>query len=94
MALEWDQSLSEPLYSRWQQLAADMPNLINIQIPRWTGISVRSELHEFSDASGKAYAAAVYLRELSPLGEWMSSLLVAKTKIAPSHPFHDCVEPF
>jgi len=47
------------------------------------GISVRSELHAFSDASGKTYAAAVYLRGLSPSGDWMSSLLVAKTKVAP-----------
>jgi len=67
MALEWDHSFPEPLYSRWQQLAADMPKLINIQILRWTGISIKSELHAFADASGKAYATAVYLRGLSSL---------------------------
>jgi len=83
VALEWDQPFPEPLYSRWQQLAADMPKLINIQIPRWTGISIKRELHAFADASGKTYAAAVYLRGLSPSGEWMSSLLMAKTKVAP-----------
>jgi len=60
-----------------------MPRLINIQMSRWTGILIRSELHAFADASGKAYAAAVYLRGLSPSGEWTSSLLVAKTKVAP-----------
>jgi len=83
VALEWDQSLSEPLYSRWQQLAAGMPKLINIQIPRWTGISIKSELHAFADASGKAYTAAVYSRALSFSDEWMSSLPVAKIKVAP-----------
>jgi len=43
----------------------------------------RREVHVFADASENAYAAAVYLRGLGPSGEWQSSLLVAKTKVAP-----------
>jgi len=37
----------------------------------------------FADASENAYAAAVYLRGIGLSREWQSSLLVAKTKVAP-----------
>jgi len=81
--LDWDQELLEPLKSRWARLAKDVPELVNVRISQWTGILARRELHVFADTSENAYAAAVYLRRLGPSGEWQSSLLVAKTKVAP-----------
>jgi len=81
--MDWDQELLEPLKSWWARLAKDVPELVNVRIPRWTGILARKELHVFADASENAYAATVYLRGFGPSGEWQSSLLVAKTKIAP-----------
>lgn len=41
------------------------------------------ELHGFSDASEKAYAAAVYLRLTDNDGTIHSNLLVVRTKVAP-----------
>jgi len=57
-----------------------MLKFINIQMPRWMRISIRRKLHAFADASGKAYTAL--LTRTRPL-KWTSSLLVAKTKVAP-----------
>jgi len=54
-----------------------------VRIPRWTGILTRRELHVFADASENAYAAAIYLRGIGQSGEWQSSFLVVKTKVAP-----------
>jgi len=78
--LDWNQELLEPLKSQWDRLAKDVPELINVRIPRWTGVLIRRELHVFAE---NAYAATIYLRGLGPSGEWQSSLLVAKTKVAP-----------
>jgi len=43
-------------------LAKDMLELVNVRIPRRTGILERRKLHVFADASESAYVAAVYLR--------------------------------
>jgi len=42
-----------------------------------------AELHGFSDASTKAYGAAVYIRLLPRNGPVTASLLIAKSKVAP-----------
>ena len=42
-----------------------------------------TQIHGFSDASGKAYAAALYVRTVATNGSVMVRLLVAKSKLAP-----------
>lgn len=46
----------------------------------------RVSLHGFSDASERAYAAAVYVRGEGPTDQHSARLLVAKTKVAPVKP--------
>ena len=61
----WDGYLSTPLQKKWQSLLGDLQNLYLISVPRWIGLSANSdivELHGFSDASDRAYAACLYLR--------------------------------
>ncbi|KMQ83402.1 hypothetical protein RF55_20138, partial [Lasius niger] len=84
--LDWDEALPPTLQTRWLRLASSLPGLDGLSIPRWTGISSHLELHGFSDASERAYAAAVYVRGTGLSGAWRSSLLVAKTKVAPAKP--------
>ncbi|KMQ90403.1 hypothetical protein RF55_9844 [Lasius niger] len=74
------------LRARWVNFASSLPDLHDVKIPRWTGISKQLELHGFSDASERAYAAVVYVRGTGSSDNWQASLLVAKTKAAPAKP--------
>lgn len=42
------------------------------------------QLHAFSDASEKAYAASLYIRICIASGEYVSNLLTVRTKVAPT----------
>ena len=63
---DWDDELTPDLLSWWNRLIADMNALKTIRVPRcyfsWKADDpVGHQLHGFSDASCKAYAAVVYL---------------------------------
>lgn len=83
--LDWDQPLPLTLSARWLSFVASLSGLNHVSVPRWTGIFSVVELHAFSDAS-RAYVAVVYVRGTGPSGNWRTSLLVAKTKVAPVNP--------
>lgn len=83
---DWDDVIPTPLFSQWADFYEQLPKLELLNIPRWTkyGHDVNfAELHGFSDASTRAYAAAVYLRIVPLEGPPVISLLVAKSKVAP-----------
>jgi len=86
--IEWDQPMPPTLRTRWQRYADTLHELESLSLPRWTGVSPAGglELHGFSDASERTYAAAIYLRGTGPLGQVVTSLLIAKTKVAPVKP--------
>lgn len=87
--LEWDEQLPENLARKWLELRADLIQLEKIEIPRWTGncegVTI-TEIHGFSDASRKAYAAALYTRVIGPEGSVKVTLLASKTKVCPIKP--------
>lgn len=74
------------LKAQWQNWCDCLLQLKAVPIPRWLGICPRStwQLHTFVDASAEAYAAATYMRGLSPAGEIVCSLVMAKTRVAPA----------
>ena len=80
--LDWDTSVPKDLLKEWETVRSEINLLQNLKIPRYLG-SGRSELHGFSDASKIAYAAAVYIRRISPDGTITVRLLTSKTKLAP-----------
>ena len=82
---EWDSPLPAELRERWYAYCKSLADLPSIAIDRWLGVvSTRSyQLHGYSDASSRAYAAVVYLRIDVGNGEFRVSLLAAKTKVAP-----------
>ena len=89
--LQWDELLPTDLEDHWSKYYKSLTELKAIQIPRWTGQSVDNlgyELHGFSDASSRAYAAVVYLRIIRENGTFLVevSLLTAKSKVAPIFP--------
>ncbi|XP_058810637.1 uncharacterized protein LOC131675615 [Phymastichus coffea] len=82
---EWDEPLTEEVRCRWQSYCQSLSTLHTLTINRWLGLSRQKtfEIHGFSDASSRAYAAVTYLRIDNGNGNYQVSLLSAKTKVTP-----------
>ncbi|XP_059217691.1 uncharacterized protein LOC131994814 [Stomoxys calcitrans] len=82
--IEWDEVISPEPLSMWKSFQANYSNIDNMRIPRWFGYAPEGiiEFHGFSDASEKAYAAAIYIRVLYP-NSVITHLISSKTKVAP-----------
>ncbi|XP_044312576.1 uncharacterized protein LOC123037144 [Drosophila rhopaloa] len=82
--LDWDDPLPTKLADNWLKWRADLDNLQTFQLPRFVANDPDNiELHGFSDASTKAYAAVVYSRVTSDDGSISVSIVAAKTRVAP-----------
>ena len=73
--------------SRWRDA---LPKLEEVLIPRCHhpkgfGTVTRREIHAFSNASKEAIGATVYLREFNNDGVVSVSLLLGRSKMAPTH---------
>lgn len=81
----WDESLSPENLKVWSELRNEFSCLKTITIPRWLHTFTQSkiEIHGFSDASPKAYAAAIYVKTVSEHNKVSVNLLFSKTKVAP-----------
>ncbi|XP_011172230.1 uncharacterized protein LOC105204736 [Solenopsis invicta] len=82
----WDDPLPTELTQSWHTFRASLQQLEDVRLPCWVkrgSDTVTLELHGFSDASERAYAAAVYLRAVQKSGKVATHLLVARTKVAP-----------
>ena len=85
---DWDDELTPDLLSWWNCLIADMNALKTIRVPRcyfsWRADDpVGHQLHGFSDASCKAYAAVVYLHTEHANGDIEVNLVASKARVAP-----------
>ncbi len=89
--LTWDEKLPQDIGEKWVEWLKDVPALSGINPRRCLkppGKILRRELHIFSDASEKAYAACAYIRFVtySPVateGPAFTGLLVSKARVAP-----------
>ncbi|XP_070074050.1 uncharacterized protein [Drosophila takahashii] len=82
--LDWDSKLPPKLAEWWQTCRDDINCITNLSIPRFVpSESGKIELHGFSDASIKAYAAVVYSRVSNADGTCWVSLMAGKTRVAP-----------
>lgn len=86
--VSWDEPPPLEIVKQWRKYVSELKYLEKIRIPRWNGMSPKSriELHGFSDASAKAYAAVVYCRCEDNLGHVSTNLITSKTKVAPLEP--------
>ncbi|XP_043466366.1 uncharacterized protein LOC122501154 [Leptopilina heterotoma] len=85
LRVDWDAELPTNIQKRWTHYYESLTTLSNVKIPRWlrTFSNSQFELHGFSDASSRAYAAAVYLRVIKYQGIAQVTLLAAKSKVSP-----------
>ncbi|XP_070529935.1 uncharacterized protein [Cardiocondyla obscurior] len=87
--IDWDQFLSIKDQETWKTFRMKLRKIEEISLPHWIHtflIDCTIELHGFSDASEKAYAAVVYIRVTTVKDNDFVSrigLLQAKTKVAP-----------
>jgi len=82
--LDWDDPLPTKLADNWLKWRADLDALQKFQLPRFVANDADNiELHGFSDASTKAYAAVVYSRVTNDDGSISVSLVAAKTRVVP-----------
>ena len=87
---KWDDEIDDNVVrKKWKKLLNDVLKLKRIYIPRnyiygreLADVS-KMELHGFADASGRAYAAVIYLRVLFRDGNIMNRFVAAKTRVAP-----------
>ena len=85
--INWDTPLKEGLVAQHVWWRKELPLLKHITVPRcyYPGKTKpkHTELQGFSDASEAAYSAVVYVRAVYEDGSVSSTLVVAKTKVAP-----------
>ncbi|KAJ8721022.1 hypothetical protein PYW08_006487 [Mythimna loreyi] len=85
--IDWDDMLSPELQEEWMNVREEFRNVNKVNIDRWLGTYSTDikqvQIHGFSDASMKAYAAAAYIRIESQNGNITTQLLAARTRLAP-----------
>ncbi|GFR03492.1 retrovirus-related Pol polyprotein from transposon 17.6 [Trichonephila clavata] len=86
--LQWDERVPTGIKLEWEQLANDVQLVKDIKIPRFLLVDSDNQFHlfGFSDASEKAYAAAIYCRSVSDTGKIDVQLIIATTRVAPLKP--------
>ena len=68
--MSWDDPFPTSLRNEWAKIVHDLQNLSKIQIPHYINTerdgTEKYQLICFCDASGKAFATAVYIRVIGP----------------------------
>lgn len=82
---KWDDQIPEELMIKWNNFLQTLAAVKEIEIPRWLGMAktLYSELHTFTDASERAYAAVTYVKTITVDGQAKVSLVQSKTRVAP-----------
>ncbi|XP_011858081.1 PREDICTED: uncharacterized protein LOC105555666 [Vollenhovia emeryi] len=85
LRVDWDESISMELGTKWQNYEKQLKCLNNLAIPRKIVVDRAGliELHGFADASQRAYGACVYLRSSMNNDEFTVRLIASKSRVAP-----------
>lgn len=88
LKVSWDVTLDVELQSHLQKILSNLEGCKTVAVPRWLGnikqatVEQDVSLHVFTDASCRAYAAAVYVR-VKCQSTTSVSLVTAKCRLAP-----------
>ena len=82
--IDWDEELNSATRIEFLKWLNDLHILENVKIPRKIGNVNDNSFHAFSDASGLAYAAAVFIRIENSINDVEVQLIGAKTRVAPT----------
>lgn len=86
LGLGWDEQLPPALAAEWSTFCEELHLLERVRMPRplfRSSRQLQKEFHGFADASERAYGAVIYLRTRDTEEQWTTSLVTAKSKVAP-----------
>ncbi|GFW39870.1 integrase catalytic domain-containing protein [Trichonephila clavipes] len=83
--LDWSEQLPPDAMEEWMNFYQKLAEVNNFKIPRCILLpaTIRIEIHGFSDASERAYAAVVYIKCFNESGQSQTKLLCSKSRVAP-----------
>ncbi|GFU47083.1 integrase catalytic domain-containing protein [Trichonephila clavipes] len=83
--LDWSEQLPPDAMEEWINFYQKLAKVNNFKIPRCILLpsTIRIEIHGFSDASERAYAAVVYIKCFNESGQSQTRLLCSKSRVAP-----------
>lgn len=83
----WDEPLQGEMLNKWNTIVSELKSLNAVRISRCyfhlDSSPVETRLHAFSDASGQAYAAVLYMRSTYKDGHVEVRLIASKSRVAP-----------
>ncbi len=83
----WDDALQGDALNLWTSTIKELESLNTVRIPRCYFDQalhpIETQLHAFSDASNKAYAAVIYTRTTYENGKVQVRFVASKTRVAP-----------
>ncbi|GFX37000.1 integrase catalytic domain-containing protein [Trichonephila clavipes] len=83
--LDWSEQLPPDAMEEWMNFYQKLSKVNNFKIPRCILLpaTIRIEIHGFSDASERAYAAVIYIKCFNESGQSQTRLLCSKSRVAP-----------
>jgi hypothetical protein len=88
LGLDWDDPLPEDIRIAFDEWRRQLPELQNIQIPRWVATQETArgekEIHTFCDASEEGYGFSIYESTITPDGTAHTALIFAKARLVPN----------
>ncbi|GFU24837.1 integrase catalytic domain-containing protein [Trichonephila clavipes] len=83
--LDWSEQLPPDAMEKWMNFYQKLAKVNNFKYPRCILLpsTIRIEIHGFSDASERAYAAVVYIKCFNESGQSQTRLLCSKSRVAP-----------
>lgn len=81
----WDEPISVILYKQWMNFYNQILNSQTLKIRRHALLpnAICVQMHGFCDSSVQAYGACIYLRSENAMGEILTTLVCAKSRVAP-----------
>ena len=84
--LKWKDPLPDDIRVEWERWVAQLPELEELQFPRYVPVNDSTLYVIFSDASDVGYGACVYCHTRDEsTGSYVSNLLCARSRVAPNN---------
>ena len=85
--LQWDDKLPNDIVEKWRSWKEELLHVHKIKIPKYFAIGLAKdagiELYAFGDAFPNAFGSSVYVRVQDVTGQFKTTLLMAKSRVAP-----------